>query len=77
MLRLTENDTWLSFRLPGEHRARLDEIASAQARTRSDLMREVIEILVSDSLQAPTTTQRVGRKSPRRKSVQTHSWLDY
>jgi predicted DNA-binding protein len=48
MIRLPENDAWLSFRLPHEYRARLDEIASSQERSRSDLMREVVEIVVSD-----------------------------
>jgi predicted DNA-binding protein len=52
VIRCPWNDAWLSFRLPAEDLARLDEIATAQERTRSDLMREVVEIVVSDARQA-------------------------
>jgi predicted DNA-binding protein len=48
MIRTPENDAWLCFRLPSESRDRLDEIASAQERSRSELLREVVEIVVAD-----------------------------
>lgn len=65
MIRLPENDAWLSFRLPHESRARLDEIANAQERTRSDLMREVVEIVVSESKQAESPERPRPKRSSR------------
>lgn len=61
MIRTLENNAWLCFRLPSENRDVLDELASTQERSPSDLLRDVVEIVVNDY-----TRGRAAREPPAR-----------
>jgi hypothetical protein len=45
-MRLTEHDSWQSFRLPSEHRQALRRVAREAGCSVSELLREAVEIIV-------------------------------
>jgi len=49
MLTVLEHDTFVSFKLPSEHRQALRRLAASQDRSMSSVLRELVEIALDGS----------------------------
>ncbi len=75
MLVVLEHDTFVSFKLPSEHRQALRRLAASQDRSMSSVLRELVEIALDGSSwegssEPETPPERPAKPSPFVRAVQ-------